>query len=183
MKSFFVLFFVFVYHFVHSQTIKTNVLAPISVYTEFKTKPKQTIQFGVSYVPYYFTINKINDASIIAEYRRYKPRVGSGIDKLWEKSFPRGPFLAPYVKLSHISRLDKKTNAIYAGLTVGNKQMRLLGQPKKCLEYFIGFGLGSPIIIEAPKELKRTEIDVRFGLVLGLHYTKKEEKSILKLRK
>ena len=117
------------------------------------------------------------------EYRKYKPRVGAGIDKLWEKSFPRGRFVAPYFKLSHISRLDKKINAVYAGLTVGNKKMRLLGQPKKCIEYFLGFGLGSPIFFESPSELKRTEIDVRFGLALGLHYNKKEEKPVLKLIK
>lgn len=168
---------------VEGQTIKTNVLAPLSFYSEFKTKPKETIQLGVSYVPYYFNINKVNDASIILEYRRYKPKIGSGMDKLWAKSFPRGPYIAPYVKMSRISRLDKKISAFYFGLSAGHKQMRLLGQPKKSIEFFAGIGLGSPILVATPKELKGTKIDVRLGLALGIHYAKKEEKSILKLRK
>jgi len=174
---------IFVCTYGQSQTIKTNLLAPVSLYAEFKAKPKETIQFGVSYVPYYFNINRINDASVIIEYRKYKPKVGSGTDKLWEKSFPRGPFMAPYIKWSHISRLEKNANALYAGLTIGNKQMRLLGQPKKCMEFFVGFGLGSPMFIDAPKELKGTKVDIRLGLAFGLHYTQKEEKLMLKLRK
>ena len=182
-KKSILLLLIFVCAYAKSQTIKANVLAPLSVYAEFKTKPKQTVQFGISYVPYYFNINKVSDASFIIEYRKYKPKIGSGMDKLWEKNFPRGPFMAPYFKLSRLSRLDKNTNAVYAGLAIGNKQMRLLRQPKKCLEYFIGFGLGSPIFIAAPKELKRTEIDVRFGLSLGLHYSKKEEKPSFKSKK
>lgn len=158
------------------QTIKTNILTPVAVYSEFKIKPKQTFQIGISYVPYYLNLGKTNDASIIVEYRKYKPKIGAGMTKLWENNFPRGPFSAPYIKISNISKSGINTNAIYAGFALGYKQIRLIGEPKKSIEFFVGFGVGSPLLFGSPNELNGTKIDIRCGIALGLHYKNKENK-------
>lgn len=152
-----------------SQTIKTNLLAPISLYYEFKTNPENTIQLGISCVPVSLSRTSYSDFSLMAEIRHY-PKVKRLFPLEMNRAYPSGPFVAPYLKLSRLSMNGAEPKrAFYLGFTTGRKYMSKLGRRKWVFETFGGAGIGTPFFDDVKSPYKLDAFDFRLGISVGKH--------------
>lgn len=153
-----------------AQTIKTNLLAPASFYYEHKTGWKKTLQLGISYVPDQLNIYNYNDLSFVFEYRNF-PKFKRLYPLEMNKTYPSGPFLAPYLKISNLSRPGSASlNTAYFGLVAGRKYMTRFGKRRWVFEAFSGIGLGTQLFNPNKSDYTREALDVRFGVCIGKHY-------------
>lgn len=152
-----------------SQSFKTNLLVPVSLYYETDINHRETIQLGISYVPDLLTFKHRSDFSFIAEYRYY-PKVRRLYPLKMNQSFPSGPFIGPYAKFQKLN--DKGVEAEffnYVGVVFGRKFMTPLTRRKWIFEGYGGIGAGAPAFVRNTGLRFPSLFEVRCGIVVGKH--------------